>query len=110
MDEPAEEEDPHHAREDEVDQGHQDAALDQLAEAGNEEAAERCDNVAGGALSCHTRDVRRAADGDKRFFPIGEIARRRAPAYCLRHEAAVFAGVCVRAFGGLGRRVGISIL
>ncbi len=47
MDEPPEEEDPKNAGETELDNRHEKPALEQLSEPGNEETAERCDDVAG---------------------------------------------------------------
>ena len=53
MDEPAEENDPKEAGEAELDDGHQEAALKQLAETRDEEAGEGGDDVTGGALTGH---------------------------------------------------------
>src|SRR5262245_57738530 len=45
MYDPAQENDPHCRREHELENGHQESTLEQLAQSGDEEAAQRCDNV-----------------------------------------------------------------
>jgi hypothetical protein len=50
MYEPAKQEDPQHAGQHELHDGHQQPALEELAEARDEEAAQCGDDVSGGAL------------------------------------------------------------
>lgn len=47
MDGPSEHDEPQHAREHEVSQGRENAALEKLPESGDEEAGKGCDNVSG---------------------------------------------------------------
>jgi hypothetical protein len=58
VDDPAQEEEPEDARQDELDDRHEQASLKQLPQAGNEEATERCYDIASGPLSRHIASVR----------------------------------------------------
>ena len=62
MDDPTQQEKPKGAGHDEHDDGHGKAALEQLAKAGNEEAAERSDDVPGRSLSPHVLSCRDARE------------------------------------------------
>jgi hypothetical protein len=53
MDQPSEEDKPENHGKNELDNGHHQASLDQLTESWNKKAANRRDDVTGGALSCH---------------------------------------------------------
>ena len=47
MNEPSEQEDPHHGGEAELDDGHEQPSLQQLSQSGNKKAAKRRDHIAG---------------------------------------------------------------
>jgi hypothetical protein len=51
MNGPSEQEEPEHRGKNELENGHEEAALQQLAEARDEEAAQGRDHVSGGALA-----------------------------------------------------------
>jgi hypothetical protein len=53
VNDPAQEKKPKDSGQDELDNGHKQAPLKQLPQAGNEEATERCYDVARRSLSCH---------------------------------------------------------
>ena len=55
MDDPPEEDKPEHDGEKKLHHRHQEPPLEQLTEPGNEKAAERRDDVAGGTLTCHEK-------------------------------------------------------
>jgi hypothetical protein len=46
MNDPSEEKNPQNARQNKLDQGHEEAALDELAETGDKETANGCQNIA----------------------------------------------------------------
>ena len=73
MDDPAEEHEPKDGSETKLNDRNQEPALNQLPQARNEEAANRRDDVAGRALSCHEKTVVRL-DRPTRGFP-GRKAR-----------------------------------
>jgi hypothetical protein len=54
MNDPTQEEKPEDSGQDELDDGHKQAPLKQLPQAGDEEATERCYDVARRSLSCHS--------------------------------------------------------
>jgi hypothetical protein len=66
VDDPAQEEEPEDTRQDELDDRHEQASLKQLPQAGNEEATERCYDVARRPLSRH---VASASDDIKPQHP-----------------------------------------
>lgn len=47
MNQPSEEDDPHHSRKYELNERHEQAALQQLSQTGNEKTAQRCDDISG---------------------------------------------------------------
>jgi hypothetical protein len=53
MDQPSEQDKPENHGKNELDNGHHQASLDELTESWNKKAANRRDDIAGGALSCH---------------------------------------------------------
>ena len=60
MDKPAEQDEPQHGGEAELDDRHEKPALNQLAEARDKETAKRRDHVAGRSLACHTQILKAA--------------------------------------------------
>ena len=53
MNEPSEQDKPENHGKNELDDGHHQPSLDQLTESWNKKAANRRDDISGGALSCH---------------------------------------------------------
>ncbi len=77
MDEPPEKNDPEHGGEEELNDCHQQPALNQLPETRDKEAAEGRDDVASGTLSCH----------GKNFNAAGRCASRNPAGKCAREDS-----------------------
>lgn len=71
VDQPAKEEEPEHPREHELDDRHHQAPLNELSEPGNEEAAQRGDDISGGTLG-HNASLGNASECDA----CGSIGQR----------------------------------
>ena len=63
MHEPAHEDDPQEPREDEVNDGREDAALHELPEPGNEKTTNGGDDVASGSLTSHMQMLAKVSSG-----------------------------------------------
>ena len=81
MDEPSEEHEPEERGEDELNNRHDQPALDQLAQARDKETAQSRDHISGGTLACHGKTLPRLTRRDKLFFPnANSVAVARKPA------------------------------
>jgi len=79
MDHPAQEQEPENGSEHKLQDRHEEPSLEQLAKPGNEETAQRGDDVSGRTLSCHAGMIhRREAERNQlTSSPSGKLPNER---------------------------------